>query len=58
MKGTIHWMAPELFDGAEVSAEADAWAFGMTALVCFFPIDVREAKQIHTGAVHIQKSFL
>jgi len=46
MKGTIHWMAPEMFDGAEVSAEADVWAFGMTVLVCSFPIDIREAKQI------------
>lgn len=35
MKGTINWMAPEMFDCAEVSAEADVWAFGMTALELF-----------------------
>ena len=51
-------MAPEMFDGAEVSAEADVWAFGMTTLVCSFPNDIREAKQIHTGTVHMQKPFL
>jgi len=31
--GTLNWMAPELLDGGEVSAEADVWAFGMTAMV-------------------------
>ena len=50
-------MAPEMFDGTEVSAEADVWAFGMTALVCSFPINIHEAKQIHTGAVYMQNSF-
>jgi len=32
-KGTIHWMSPELIDLGRISAEADVWAFGMTALV-------------------------
>lgn len=58
LKGTAHWMAPEMFEGENVSAEADVWAFGMTVLVCSFPIDVCEAKQIHTGAVHLQRPFL
>ena len=34
-KGTLRWMSPELLDGGETSPEADVWAFGMTALVCF-----------------------
>jgi len=33
IKGTWGWMAPEILDGSNVSAEADVWAFGMTALV-------------------------
>ena len=36
--GTPHWMAPEQFDSDEctalATAQADVWAFGMTALVC------------------------
>jgi len=32
-KGTLRWMAPEILDGGDVSAEADVWAFGMTVLV-------------------------
>jgi len=31
--GTLNWMAPEQLDRGEVSAEADVWAFGMTAMV-------------------------
>jgi len=34
-KGTLRWMSPELLDGGAVSPQADVWAFGMTALVCF-----------------------
>lgn len=33
--GTINWMAPEMLDGGNVSAETDVWAFGMTTLVRF-----------------------
>ncbi|KAG6329421.1 hypothetical protein ID866_9668 [Astraeus odoratus] len=33
--GTLNWMAPELFDDEVASAEADVWAFGMTALELF-----------------------
>ena len=33
-KGTLRWMSPEILEGGEGSAEADVWAFGMTALVC------------------------
>ncbi|KIM69149.1 hypothetical protein SCLCIDRAFT_40584, partial [Scleroderma citrinum Foug A] len=33
--GTLNWMAPEIIDGGEVSAEGDVWAFGMTALELF-----------------------
>ncbi|KAL4072062.1 kinase-like domain-containing protein, partial [Scleroderma citrinum] len=33
--GTLNWMAPEILDGKEVSAEGDVWAFGMTALELF-----------------------
>ncbi|KIM61241.1 hypothetical protein SCLCIDRAFT_81653, partial [Scleroderma citrinum Foug A] len=35
LKGTAHWMAPEMFEGENVSAEADLWAFGMTVLELF-----------------------
>ncbi|KIM61188.1 hypothetical protein SCLCIDRAFT_908849 [Scleroderma citrinum Foug A] len=34
-KGTCRWMSPEILDGGDVSAEADVWAFGMTALELF-----------------------
>ncbi|KAI6014107.1 kinase-like domain-containing protein [Pisolithus microcarpus] len=33
--GTLRWMAPEMFDSASRSAEADVWSFGMTALELF-----------------------
>jgi len=32
-KGTLKWKSPELLQGGVVSAKADVWAFGMTALV-------------------------
>ncbi|KAL4078957.1 kinase-like domain-containing protein [Scleroderma yunnanense] len=35
VKGISPWMAPELLEGGEPSAEADVWAFGMTALELF-----------------------
>ncbi|KAG6329592.1 hypothetical protein ID866_9498 [Astraeus odoratus] len=31
----LNWMAPEILDAVEVSAEADVWAFGMTVLELF-----------------------
>jgi len=30
VKGSIRWMAKELFDGSNSSKESDVWAFGMT----------------------------
>ena len=32
--GVLNWMAPEILQEGGASAEADIWAFGMTALVC------------------------
>ncbi|KAG6331707.1 hypothetical protein ID866_7380 [Astraeus odoratus] len=41
--GTVNWVAPEILEGhGEISAAADVWTFGMTALVacfCFLPCD-------------------
>ncbi|KAL4078975.1 kinase-like domain-containing protein [Scleroderma yunnanense] len=34
-KGTLRWKSPEILDGGQVSAEADVWAFGMTAFELF-----------------------
>ncbi|KAL4078981.1 kinase-like domain-containing protein, partial [Scleroderma yunnanense] len=34
-KGTVNWMAPEMVNGQNASAEADVWAFGMTVLELF-----------------------
>lgn len=34
-KDILNWMAPEIIDNGYGSAEADVWAFGMTALVRF-----------------------
>ena len=50
-KGTLNWMSPELFYVTRVSAEADVWAFGMTALVCSYFRCVK-LNQIHAGTVH------
>ncbi|KAG6329347.1 hypothetical protein ID866_9741 [Astraeus odoratus] len=33
--GTLRWMAPEILDNHEISAEGDVWAFGMTTLELF-----------------------
>jgi len=51
----IDWMSPEMFKFESVSAEADAWAFGMTALVCSFPFRVHEAKgNPHRNCLHVK----
>lgn len=50
-KGTVRWMSPEILDGAAVSPEADVWAFGMTALVCFSLFHICNSK------VHLYRSF-
>lgn len=34
-KDILNWMAPEIIDNGHGSAEADVWAFGMTALELF-----------------------
>lgn len=34
-KGSMNWTAPEGFDRSDLTAEMDAWAFGMTALELF-----------------------
>ncbi|KAG6330147.1 hypothetical protein ID866_8942 [Astraeus odoratus] len=33
--GSLNWMAPEILDSGEMSAESDVWAFGMIALELF-----------------------
>ncbi|KAG6329715.1 hypothetical protein ID866_9375 [Astraeus odoratus] len=33
--GTMNWMAPEIFDGEEVTFASDVWEFGMTSLELF-----------------------
>jgi len=35
LKDILNWVAPEILDNGYGSAEADVWAFGMTALVRF-----------------------
>jgi len=43
-KGTLRWMAPEILDGSDASAEADVWSFGMTALVRCSLCHIRNSK--------------
>ncbi|KAL4078696.1 kinase-like domain-containing protein [Scleroderma yunnanense] len=42
--GTLRWMSPEILKGGEVSAEADVWAFAMTALVRLSLFHIRSVK--------------
>ena len=48
----LRWMAPEIFDGSLPSPEADVWAFGMTALVCYHRSALMELNGICPGVVH------
>ena len=54
---SLRWLAPEMLDNGEGSAEADMWAFGMTALVCFYSLAFVQLNRICAGIVHSEGTF-
>jgi serine/threonine protein kinase len=44
LAGSLRWMSPELLhDDSGVSVSSDVWAYGMTVLVRFFSLLLRDA---------------